>query len=402
MKKEIFFYGLIGIFFTTLLFCPNYNLQFLNSGIFYNKDNSTIEDIAANSNILFEKEGLYGTIVIDEKDASVVEVKNEGVNYKLKINDRSFYGNLRTLKINGKIHCGNGRVDMTTTGLLGGLPILFGKEGEVLNIGLGCGLTLGILEKGNFNIDSVEIDPVIIEAAKNFNDIHEDALYKPNSDIIIDDARNYLLKTNKKYDVIINEPTPPSVAGSTSLFSREFFLLMKEHLKDDGVVIQWMMTTNLRSCDSHGFAAFYKTFSSVFPYNYVFISKTQIPMIQPTFTKDKNGEVKAGYNEFYDYPDPRWRYGEMIIIGSSHPIDIKKYFDNFDERKDGIKEYFKKIRIIDLRDYYLFSNEEVAGFSDNVQFNTDDKPVIEFLAAKNLYISYQSECDIWQGIEFKD
>lgn len=401
MRKNTVFYGLTALFFVTLIFNPSYNFAFLNRGIYFTHGGKTIEEIkneVDKVNVLFAEEGLYGSVLVDSRN-TIITV--EGTEYDLGSSKDAFFGDLRTLKINGKTQCGTGRLDMVTTGLLGGLPIILGKQGDVLNIGLGCGLTLGVLEKGGFkSIDSLEVDQVVIESSKKFNDIHGNALDDPRSNIVVDDARNYLLKTSKKYDVIVNEPSPPYGISNSNLITKEFFLLTKEHLKEDGIVVQWAPMGQLMSCDEPGFAIFYKTFSSVFPYNHVFISKTKLPITQPSFTKE-NGEIKRGYTEIYDYPNPRWKHGEAIIIGSLKPIDIEKYFDSFDKSEEQIKRYFEKIRVFDLRDNYMFSSENVVGFSDDVGLNTDDRPIIEFLVAKNLYLKKEQQCGAQRGIKLK-
>ncbi len=332
--------------------------------------------------------------MVDREKDTILDVSHEGNSYQIKVNPNSFFDNLRNLKINGKTQCGTGRLGMVTTSLTGGLPVILGKQGDALIIGLGCGVTLGVLEKGNFeNIDTVEIDPIVVEAAEEFNDINNDALDDPRSNIIIDDARNYLLKTDKKYGAIVAEATLPYERGSSNLFTKEFFSLMKEHLKDDGIAVQYLPVGLFTSCDEPGFAIFYKTFSSVFPNVHVFISKTSIPTIRPYFTKDDSGKIKADYKEIYD--NPVWKFGEIILIGSLEPIDIEKYLDGFNETV--LADYFEQIRIFDLRDHYMFSSEDVAGFSSDVVLNTDNNPILEFIAAKALYTKQQ--CKV-HGIEF--
>ncbi|MEA2037335.1 MAG: hypothetical protein U9O94_07530 [Nanoarchaeota archaeon] len=403
MKKSTIFYSLIALFLIILLFGPHYNSWLLNTGIYFTGGTLTMEDIqegATGTNTLFAKEGLYGSVYVDEKKPRITTVKHEGIGYRLKINE-SFFGNIKVLKIDGKTQCGTGRVDTVTTGLLGGLPVILGKKGDALNIGLGCALTLGVLERGDFkNIDTIEIDPVVIEASSEFNDVHNRALEDPRSNMIIDDARNYLLKTDKKYDVIVNEPSHPYSIGNSNLITREFFLMMKEHLNEGGIVIQWVPISQITSCDKPGFAIFYKTLSSVFPYNYVFTSKAKIPNIQP-YIDDSDGKINARYNEIYNYSNPQWKYGETILVGSLKPIDIEKYLDDFTKSKSRIKKHFERIRIPNLEDYYTFSNKDVLGFSHNVELNTDNNPIIEFLAAKNLHLSKELDCEVQQGIEFK-
>ena len=54
--------------------------------------------------------------------------------------------------------------------------------------------------------------------------------------IHIDDARHFLLTTNEKFDAITSDPLDPWVKGAATLYTREFFELVKQHLNPGGVV----------------------------------------------------------------------------------------------------------------------------------------------------------------------
>ncbi len=49
-----------------------------------------------------------------------------------------------------------------------------------------------------------------------------------------------------------------------------------------------------------------------------------------------------------------------------------------------MKKVYLYIQILDLRDYYLFDNEDV-DFPEDLEINTDDNPVVEFRISKALY-----------------
>jgi spermidine synthase len=69
-----------------------------------------------------------------------------------------------------------------------------------------------------------------------------DPLQDPRVNIIFNDARNALRLTNKTYDAIVSQPSHPWTAGASHLFTREFIGIVKEHLNEDGVLLQWMNT----------------------------------------------------------------------------------------------------------------------------------------------------------------
>ena len=65
-------------------------------------------------------------------------------------------------------------------------------------------------------------------------------LNDPNGHIVIDDGRRYLKRTRKKFDVIVVDPPPPvEAAGSSLLYSKEFYGLAKQHLNPGGILQMW-------------------------------------------------------------------------------------------------------------------------------------------------------------------
>ncbi len=123
------------------------------------------------------------------------------------------------------------------------LPMAFNPQARtVANIGLGSGLTTHTL-LGNprlERVDTVEIEEAVVEAAQGFRPRVELAYADPRSRITIEDAKTFFSVQNKKYDVIISEPSNPWVSGVASLFSQEFYRLLNQHLTDDGLFVQWL------------------------------------------------------------------------------------------------------------------------------------------------------------------
>jgi hypothetical protein len=106
---------------------------------------------------------------------------------------------------------------------------------------MGTGLTVHTM-LANSNIDSVdviEIEPAMVEAARGFNSRNANAYADPRSHIRIDDAKTFFSTHNGKYDIVISEPSNPWVSGVSSLFSNEFYHLVRRYLKPGGVLVQW-------------------------------------------------------------------------------------------------------------------------------------------------------------------
>src|SRR5262249_44188666 len=77
-----------------------------------------------------------------------------------------------------------------------------------------------------------------------FGYFHSDAqavMASPRATIVIDDARRFLERTEQRYDAIVIDPPPPiEAAGSSLLYSREFYALAASRLAPGGILQQWL------------------------------------------------------------------------------------------------------------------------------------------------------------------
>lgn len=88
-------------------------------------------------------------------------------------------------------------------------------------------------------------------------------LKEAGGEIIINDGRNYVYLTNKKYDIVTIDPPPPfNAAGTTVLYSEGFYQDMLHMLKSDSIVMQWIPLAP-RTEDN---LMVTKSFINVFPY----------------------------------------------------------------------------------------------------------------------------------------
>jgi spermidine synthase len=113
--------------------------------------------------------------------------------------------------------------------------------GSMLVIGYGGGVALEGVPASVSRIDVIEIEPEVIEANRSLAGRRDrDPLKDPRVRVIINDARNALRLTHKRYDAIVSQPSHPWTAGASHLFTREFFRSAKQHLSPAGVFVQWM------------------------------------------------------------------------------------------------------------------------------------------------------------------
>jgi spermidine synthase len=79
---------------------------------------------------------------------------------------------------------------------------------------------------------------------------------------VYDDARHYIFTTRDKFDVITTDPIHPWIKGTSTLYSKEYYELVKSHLNAGGVVAQWLP---IYDSDAETVKTELATFFSVFP-----------------------------------------------------------------------------------------------------------------------------------------
>lgn len=134
-------------------------------------------------------------------------------------------------------------LDEPTMVFLASLPLAMHKSPQRAGIiGFGSGLTTHTLlgDPRVQQVDTIEIEPAMVQGAKVFGSRVERAYNDPRSKIIIDDAKSHFSGQNSKYDLIISEPSNPWISGVGALFSKEFYQFVPRHLREDGLFVQWV------------------------------------------------------------------------------------------------------------------------------------------------------------------
>jgi spermidine synthase len=95
----------------------------------------------------------------------------------------------------------------------------------------------------NWGIPTTVVE-LVPSVPKLFTYYHADGdqyLNSPNAHVVIDDGRRYLERTHDTFDVILIDPPPPvEAAGSSLLYSQEFYRAVKKHLNPGGIFQQWL------------------------------------------------------------------------------------------------------------------------------------------------------------------
>lgn len=131
-----------------------------------------------------------------------------------------------------------GHVDRWLTGL----PIAARPNAQsLLLVGLGGGIAIETVPASIMAIDVVELEPAVIAANEAIAPYRAvDPLTDSRVRLIVNDARSALRLTDKRYDIVVSQPSHPWTAGASHLYTREFAALAKQHLQPDGVFLQWV------------------------------------------------------------------------------------------------------------------------------------------------------------------
>jgi spermidine synthase len=135
-------------------------------------------------------------------------------------------------------------------------------------IGLGTGCTAGsaTLHGGIDGVAVIEIERAMIEAAGFFHEENHGVLRSPKTDLRVTDGRHFLRLHPGEFDVIISEPSNPWLAGTSDLFTTEFYERGARALRPGGLFCQWIQLYGL-SPENVKLAV--RTFLGVFPHSFL-------------------------------------------------------------------------------------------------------------------------------------
>ena len=312
------------------------------SGAFYNRSLATF------GTVLYWNH-YEGRLTLPETAATTdIVFAADGLNASISVARSEDYIALRS---NGKVEASNR--DAVTQLLVGHLGAIFHPAPRrVLVIGFGSGMTVSALARYPEveRIDCVEIEPAVIHAARYLEPLNRGVLGDRRLHVILDDARNFLLTTRERYDLIISEPSNPWIAGVATLFTEEYYRAARARLAPGGVFVQWIQAYSLYPDDLRMVLA---TFVPQFP------------------------QVTLWHGD-----DP-----DLLLLARSEPAPLR--FDRFRAlwSNPGLRADYQSIGLRQpegLIAYYLLNDAELRRLAAGTLRNTDDHTRLEYRASRAL------------------
>lgn len=254
------------------------------------------------------------------------------------------------------------------------LPLMVFPESEdIFFLGVGTGITAGAaLDPRHAEVKSVvacELVPEVITAAEKYMtdvqigdyppfDMTTGLFTDPRATVLIEDGRHHLMATDEKFDIINSDLFVPFRSGAGSLYSREHFETAKKRLKPGGVFVQWLPLYQLTE------------------YEFSIIARTMLASF---------GQVSMWRHNFQP--------GDEVVALVGHQSGHALPASDIDSREDKLDAVSGKthrdLRYLNLpldpQTILLFYGgnlTEARSLFEGYPINTDDKPVIEYMAPR--------------------
>jgi spermidine synthase len=281
----------------------------------------------------------------------------------------------------GKVQASSEPQDMKLQRMLGHITTLLSDSPEkVVVIGCGAGVTAGAvsIDPAVTELTIAEIEPLVPRVVSEYFYQHNfNVVNNPKTRIHLDDARHFLLTTDEKFDAITSDPLDPWVKGAATLYTREFFEVVKSRLNPGGVVTLFVQ---LYETSEEAAKSELATFLEAFPNGAIFANTI-------------NGQ---GY--------------DLVLYGrlGDEPIDVDAIQAKLEDPVNApIANSLAEVGIynaVDLFGTYAGSAGDLEGWLSDAQINTDRNLKLQYLAGLglNLYENAAIHRSMVQDVAYPD
>ena len=299
----------------------------------------------------------YGRHVPSKSGEGNVLFLGEGMNASVAVTELG--SGVRNFHVSGKVEASSEPQDMRLQRMLGHLPALIHpRPRSVLIVGCGAGVTAGsfVLHPDIEKIVICEIEPLIPRAvAQFFSKENYGVVANPRVRVVYDDARHYILTTTEKFDIITSDPIHPWVKGAATLYTKEYFDLVRRHLNPGGLFTQWVP---LYESDPGVVKSEVATFFDVFPNGTI-------------WSNDQDGE---GY--------------DLVLLGQADglKIDVDE-FQNRMRRDPQVTQSLEEVgfkTVVSLLGTYAGQGHDLGPWLERAEINRDRNLRLQYLAGMGL------------------
>ena len=225
---------------------------------------------------------------------------------------------------------------------------------DVLVVGFASGVTADAAARapGVERVDVAEIETAMFRAAARFAHVNNGVLANPRVRLHPVDARSLIAAGGRRWDVVLSEPSNLWRAGVSNLFTADFYASARGALKPGGVFAQWLQLYGLR----------WETLRTVFATLVRAFPHTEVWWV------DGGDVVLLGA----EAPIVASRARVEAVLGGAYREDLRRYLATPEPSGFWAR-------------YLLGRADLEALVADVKRVNTDDRPVVEFDAPRDLY-----------------
>ncbi|MDC8786255.1 fused MFS/spermidine synthase [Roseateles koreensis] len=243
------------------------------------------------------------------------------------------------------------------------LPLLLHPAPHTaLFLGLGTGMTAASgAQDPSLHVDAVELLPEVIAASMHFTQAVEQG--EPRLHTVNADARRYVRNAPTPYDVIVADNFHPARAGSAALYTVEHFQAVRQRLAPGGLFCQWLP---LHQLDLQTLQSIVQSFLQAFPDATALLANNSLET--PTL-----GLIGRANANGFDMATIRAR-----LAHNSFPTPPAVF---------GIEDEWA------LLGMFVAGPAALAQFADQAPANTDDHPIVAYLAPRISYAPDSTPAD---------
>lgn len=245
------------------------------------------------------------------------------------------------------------------------------QSGLVVCFGMGT-THLSMLSWG-IHSTAVELVPSVPGLVTFFHPNAAELMKSPLSQVVIDDGRFYLERSSEQYDVITIDPPPPvPAAGSSLLYSKEFYATARRHLRTGGILQQWLPGADVATIASMARALresfpYVRAFNSVEGWGIHFLaSMTPIPHLSAAELAEKlPSDAARDMMEWGPASNPQEQF-ELVLSRELSLDALIQQAPNIPALQDDypVNEYFLLRRLRDP-DFQRVALRHLLGRSGN-------------------------------------
>jgi spermidine synthase len=265
-------------------------------------------------------------------------------------------GGVVTLRINNRQQEGSSATGYSDARQALLPSLLHPSPRRALFLGLGTGATAAsAAQELGLEVQAVELLPEVIEASANFIGPTGAGSEHPRLSILAADARRFVRASGQRFDLIVSDNFHPARSGSASLYTVEHFRAVRERLAPGGVFCQWLP---LHQLDHATLRSIVRSFLEVYPGGWALLAtfSLETPVLGLVAREDAARFNLAVTGE---------RLASPSLAGSPARLGVA------DE--------------LALFGGFVAGPAALARLADEAALNTDDRPIVAYLAPRIAY-----------------